>query len=37
MARATKKKLKKKAMKGVKDDFALGNWLRWIKRKYGEL
>jgi len=36
-ARATKKKLKKKSMKGIKDDFVLGNWIRWLKYKRGEL
>lgn len=35
--RATKKALKKKAMKGLKDDYDLGNWLRWLKRKRGEI
>ena len=34
--RATKKKLKKKAMKHILDDFHLGNWLKWLKYKRGE-
>lgn len=35
--RATKKALKRKAMKGIFDDFQLGNWLNWLKFKRGEI
>jgi|ETNvirome_6_1000_1030641.scaffolds.fasta_scaffold00426_12 hypothetical protein len=34
--RATKKKLKPKAMKGLKDDRSLGNWLKKLISKFGE-
>ena len=32
-----KKKWKKKAMKGIFDDYFLGNWKQWlIWKRYGE-
>jgi len=34
--RATKNKLKKKAMKGERSDYSLGNYLKWLKFKRGE-
>lgn len=31
--RVTKKKFKKKMMKGIRDDQDLGNWLKWLRFK----
>jgi len=32
-SRVTKKKMKRKAMKGLRDDYHLGNWMKWLKYK----